>query len=371
MSLINQMLKDLDARRSGVTGSLQYGQQIRVVAQRNAIHPAWWVALVLMVIIAGVLAWLVLRPSPVVHNAGIQPPLKPQAVSNPVPVSSSPRKTVEAAPMPLAATPAGGQGGFTHPTTAERHDGAQEKSAPSVKPESARIAREASVVPAPAVSKAVPAEIQTAKASDTAASAAIDKQVKELSPQQRAENAYRQAISTLQQGKAAEAISGLEQALRLDPKHVAVRQTLIGVLLDSKRPEEALRHAQEGYRLDPAQVGMAMIFARLQLEKGELRGAIETLEHTLPYATDRSDYQAFLAALLQRNDQYKEAAEHYLIALQKAPQNGVWWMGLGISLRAEHRTAEAQEAFKRAKASNTLSAELLAFVDAQLNQLQH
>ncbi|HEX7635885.1 MAG TPA: tetratricopeptide repeat protein [Noviherbaspirillum sp.] len=370
MSLINQMLKELDARRADTIGSPQYGQQVRAVARRNTIHPAWWVALALATIIAGVLTWLVLRPLPVVRNALTQLPLKPQIVSNPTPVSSPLRKTAEAAPMPPAMTPAGRQSGFTHPAPTAKHDETQEKSVPSVKPAPVRIARETPAIPAPPVSKVGPTEIPVVKAPDTAASVSINKQVKELSAQQRAENAYRQAISVLQQGKAAEAISGLEQALRLDPKHVAARQTLIGILLDSKRSEEALRHAQEGYRLDPAQVGMAMILARLQLEKGELRGAIETLEHTLPYAADHADYQAFLAGLLQRNDQHKEATEHYLLALQKAPQNGVWWMGMGISLCAEHRIAEAQEAFKRAKASNTLSVELLAFVEAQLNQLQ-
>lgn len=374
MSLINQMLKDLDARRSDAAGSFQYGRQIRVVAQHRATHPAWWVALALVVILAGVLAWLVLWPSAVVRIAVNPPPLKPQAASNPPPISSHPKK-VEAAPILPASIAADGQGGLAHPTSAEGLDVTQKKPALNIKSEPARTAKESSAKSASAVGKAVPAEkspggISTVKAPSTLAPVAIDKQVKELSTQQRAENAYRQAILVLQQGKAAEAISGLEQALQLDPKHAAARLALIGVLLDSKRSEEALKHAQEGCRLDPAQAGLAMIFARLQLEKGELRGAIETLERTLPYAVDRADYQAFLAALLQRNEQHKEAAEHYLQALQKDPQNGVWWMGLGLSLRAEHRIAEAQEAFKRAKASNTLSAELLAFVNAQLNQLQ-
>lgn len=199
----------------------------------------------------------------------------------------------------------------------------------------------------------------------------LHKQVKELTSRQHAENEYRKAVQNLQQGRSAEAMNGLEQALQLDAHHAGARQALIGLLLDGRRPDRAMAIAREGLDPDLAQPGLAMILARLQLEKGELDAAIETLGRTLPHASDRADYQAFLAALLQRDEKHGQAAEHYLLALQRAPQNGVWWMGLGISLQAENRKAEAQEAFKRAKASNTLSADLLAFVDARLRQLAH
>jgi MSHA biogenesis protein MshN len=199
---------------------------------------------------------------------------------------------------------------------------------------------------------------------------AVTKQMKELTPQQRAENEYRKATILLQHGKSAEAIDGLEQALQFDPQHAAARQMLVGALLDAARQDDAIRRAREGLAIDPAQPGLAMILARLQLDKGELKPALATLERTLPHAAERADYQSFLAALLQRDGRHKDAAEHFLLALQKTPQNGVWWMGLGISLQAEHRLPEAQEAFTRAKASNTLSPELLAFVESKLKQLQ-
>ena len=149
--------------------------------------------------------------------------------------------------------------------------------------------------------------------------ALINKQVKDLSPQQRAENDYRKAATLIQQGRAAEAIGVLEQALQLDPRHAAARQTLVGILLENQRQGEAVRKLREGLNLDPNQPGLAMILARQLVEQGELQSAVDALRSTLPYALERADYQAFLAALLQRQANHKEAIEHYLAALRKSP----------------------------------------------------
>ena len=96
---------------------------------------------------------------------------------------------------------------------------------------------------------------------------------------------------------------------------------------------------------------------------------IETLTRTLPYAGANPDYHAFLAGALQRQQRHREAAAEYLAALRSAPANGVWWMGMGISLQAEKRNSEALEAFQKAQASGVLSAELQAFVERQIRQL--
>jgi MSHA biogenesis protein MshN len=89
----------------------------------------------------------------------------------------------------------------------------------------------------------------------------------------------------------------------------------------------------------------------------------------LPYAGANPDYHAFLAGALEREQRHREAAEQYQAALRLAPGNGVWWMGLGMSLQADKRNAEALEAFQRARTSGMLSAELQAFVERRLQQM--
>ena len=184
---------------------------------------------------------------------------------------------------------------------------------------------------------------------------------------QRADNGYRRALASLQDGRVAEAIAGLQAALRANPKHDAARQTLVGLLIENRRNDEAVAELQQALALDARQPALAMLLARLQIERGG--SGIETLLRTLPYAAGNGEYHGFLAGALQRQGRHREAAEQYQAALRSAPNNAVWWMGLGISLQAEKRNAEAAEAFRRAKAAGTLSPELQGFVERRLQQV--
>jgi MSHA biogenesis protein MshN len=216
-----------------------------------------------------------------------------------------------------------------------------------------------------AVKRAKPAAEREQKAGARAKAGAA--QGREEAVPQRAEGEYRRALASLQDGRMLDAVAALEQALRLDPAHDAARQTLVGLLIEAKRTDEAIRHLQAGLALDARQPALAMLLARLQIERGG--SGIDTLIRTLPYAGTNADYHAFLAGALQREQRHREAAEQYQAALRAAPGNGVWWMGLGMSLQAEKRNGEALEAFQRARASGSLSAELLAFVERRLQQL--
>ena len=93
------------------------------------------------------------------------------------------------------------------------------------------------------------------------------------------------------------------------------------------------------------------------------------MQKSLPYAEKLPDYQAFVAALLQRQNRHKEAITYFQYALQLNPKSGVWLMGLGISLRTEQRADEARDAFNRALESRNLNTELQLFVKQQLKEL--
>lgn len=193
--------------------------------------------------------------------------------------------------------------------------------------------------------------------------------LKQVSPQQLADDEFNQAILLVQQGRKSEAQGRLDSALRLNPQHSQARQALVGLLLEDKRTDEAERVLRDWLHDQPGQVGVAMALARVQIERGAAAQAQETLEKVAAYAGERADYHAFVAAVLQRGNRHAEAVMHYEIALRQQPDTGVWLMGLGISLQALKRNEEAREAYKRAIASHGLSKELQDYVERRMKEL--
>lgn len=194
----------------------------------------------------------------------------------------------------------------------------------------------------------------------------IDKKVRQLTPRQRADTEYSKGAVALHRGQAGDARAAFEAALQIDPMHHGSRQALVGMLLDERQPAVAMRVLQEGLQLAPAQHGFAMTLARLQMENGELDAGVQTLARSLESPGVSPDYLAFYAGLLQRQQKHAEAALQFQRALQRRGNVGLWLLGLGVSLEALGRGPDALEAYQRAKASGNLSAELQAFADQKL-----
>lgn len=197
-------------------------------------------------------------------------------------------------------------------------------------------------------------------------SAGIDKRVRDQTPRQRAEAEYSRGALALQQGRLAEARSGFEAALQIDPAYHAARQALAGVLLDARQSAEAMLILQEGLQLAPAQFGFAMMTARLHVERGELDAAVQTLARSAEYAGNSADYAGFYAGLLQRQKKHADAVAMFDRALRLRPNAGIWLLGMGVSLEALGRDAEALEAFRRARATGNLTPELQSYADQRV-----
>lgn len=346
MSLINKMLQDLDARGGKGQGPVTAAPELKPVLAAEGGGRIWLLAGggVLVLTAAGWFGWRQWQQhaaAPAAPVAGV-PVL---AVASPPPVAVLAAQVAPAAETPV---PAGGESAT--PTAA----------APAI----------AAAAAAQPVAGRPPRGAATASAEPRRGKARQELEpsvVQELSPGKMAEGHYRRALVLLQEGRLSDALAGLERAVEIEPRHEAARQTLISLLLENQRGDDALRHLRTALQLDARQPALAMVLARLQIEKaGKAGSALETLTRSEPYALNNAEFQGMLAAVLQREQRHAEAADHYRSALRLAPQNGVWWIGLGISLQADKHLPEAREAFSRASATPGLTPELQAFLERKL-----
>ncbi len=188
---------------------------------------------------------------------------------------------------------------------------------------------------------------------------------KTVSPQQRSDNYYRQALTLLQQSRDDEAKQALQQALEGHASNHPARQLLAELLADTGRNAEAEALLREGLSLAPGNIGFGMTLAQMQAV-GDLAAAVATLKQGLKAAGDDAAYHAMLAALLLKQGQHAEAIPHYITALRSNPMMSNWLIGAGISMQAENKWDDADAAFQRALDIGELSDEVAQFVSEQL-----
>jgi MSHA biogenesis protein MshN len=374
MSLINQMLKDLEQRNASAERLNPLTGEVRSVQVESRGTSSVQLALIAAVLVLGAAgAWWKFAPrSSTGPVTTMIPPVAKTPVPAPVPAPSRQPGAEPPAPVTVEPLPS------SDPIAASRLPGLEKQllTAPADRPSekkasvatepSASIAAAPVEMPQPAVAEKKSRETRVVRPLQATAGTSL----KSVSVSQQSENLYKQAVSMLQQGRVAEARGALEQSLQENPSNHNARQLLVGLLVESKRAGEALSLLLDGVRIAPEQTGFVMALARLQVEAGDQKTALHTLEQGAKYASDDADFNGFYAALLQRDERHEEAVAHYLAALHQDPANASWLVGAGISLQAQGKYSDAREAFERARQTGQLSQDLSDFVEQRLKQLK-
>jgi MSHA biogenesis protein MshN len=363
MSLINQMLRDLDARHASDAASMP--QQVRAPGGGSSGQriSRWLVAALLLLILGvvvtlGVGAWLPSTPKENAMASAAIPASSAEAeliaalpslseVQQPRPLGLRLDQTLSlsmASPLQPTASvtqkKALGEPPVPRQTT-EKPAEAKREINPEVKPEVNPEINE--------IRQAAPAKIEKIDRADP------------LSERLRA------AMQLYKQGRTSEAITRLQQALREAPQQSALRQALLGIYIEQRRLDDALVLLQEGLKLQPERADWAMAAARIQVERGRITDAWEMLQQHQTSAEKNADYQGFAAVLLQHLKKPHEAAQYYQAALRLKPQEARWWYALGSVLEADGQAAEAREAYQRAQIIGGLPASMAQALESKLN----
>lgn len=354
MSLLNQMLNDLEQRRAEAGGAPTMHREIRplpAVRQVSVLPRVALGSVVLGVLVAGVYWGLNraadLPPAPTPSSAPAVTPAQVSDVALPVltvalppaaPVASQETEGRAAVPAPVAAAvPAAGAATLRL---------------------SEQLSMPLAAAPVAAGVAAVPP--------DASVGGVIEKRALEPNSREQAERLYRVAVNQLSQGREPEGVATLRAALREDPEHQAARQTLIKIHLDRRAYAAAESELDDGVQRLPKQISWVLLLARLRVDRGDVAGALGTLERHEGDAVRSAEYQAAMAAILQRLNRLPEAEMRFERATQIDPGSGRWWLGLGMAREAQGKSAEARDAFRSALSGAGLSTELRAYADARL-----
>lgn len=384
MSLINKMLRDLDARRGGEGERAALSAAVTPLAARrepSRLLPFLAIGGLAIATVLGGVAWYGTQ----VGNQEIPRAL---AVAAAPPAPKTPAAPMPPAPAPSPATP-GSQISVpgVAPVPVDPLGGTPSASVASVAVTSLRLddallaapppiaepsRKEEAVVPKAAertgthTVSSKTAGTTTAKSPPARPEAQIEKQLRLPSATERAETEYRRGLLIQRQGNPEEAAGIYRAALADYPEHAAARQSLAGLLIEAKRFDEAEDLLRKGTELAPVRLASTLALARLKVERNQVPAALELLQKNAASGERSAEYQGFSGALLNRAGRATEAVEHYQAATRLAPGEGRWWAGLGIALDAAGRATEARDAYQRARTLPGLPADLARHIEQRL-----
>lgn len=356
MSLINDMLKNLDRRqqRQDIAADLQPVQHTR---QKSRITPAVVIAAALL---AGLVAFAIERmwprgaPGPEVTVAEAPAPEPDDRTSEPV-IEVRAETESEPEPPPEAEPVAKSEPVAKPKPKPEPVPKSKPVAKPEPTPESEAAADFAKPEPKPQPEAAKPVPVQ--------------RSLRPTTPRDRADKAYATAVRHLSAGRRAQAEDALTEALGHYGAHHEARGALVNLLLGAGRTREAELMLQEGLRISPKHAPFADQYARILMRRDDLAAALGVLNGAAPAIESDPDYHALIAYLYQQAENHDTAADLYRELVAIRPGQGQWWLGLGMSLDALQHTGQALDAYRRARNDSRLGSEVLRFINTRIRLL--
>ena len=360
MSLVNKMLRDLDARRVGDGERAALPTAVTPLAARQEFArtgPLLWIgALAVLVAVAGA-AWFGAQ-------VGSGEPAAARLAPAPPPSAPGPALAAPESKVVVPSAPATTDGGASSLRMADQlsvvpsmPDIPATKVAPAAqKPVERPVISDAGVRPPTVAMPKVPPVLEPR----------IDKQVRLPSATERADLDYRRGILAQRQGDTDGAANGYRAALDTYPEHAAARQSLVALLIEAKHFDDAEDILRKGTELAPVRLASALAWARLKVERNHAPAALEILQKHAAAGERSAEYQGFTGALLNRVGRAADAVEHYQAATRLAPAEGRWWAGLGIALEAAGKVQESREAYLKARSLPGLPADLAQHIEQRL-----
>lgn len=177
---------------------------------------------------------------------------------------------------------------------------------------------------------------------------------------------YQEALGLVEAGQHDKAIQGLTVLVDKHPEYNLARETLVTLLVQQGNQGSAEKILSTGLQLQPYYPPFIEMKAHFLVDEGKIEQALNLLKKAPPALAMHPEYYAFIAALYQRLGQFSSAESLYQQLTALHPEKGVWWLGLAVTEEGLGKNAQAMEAYAKADRSPDLDPELRGYVGTRL-----
>ena len=187
---------------------------------------------------------------------------------------------------------------------------------------------------------------------------------RQLSADELAEQKLTLAEKALAAKQVEQAEKLLEEVVIIRPNDSQTRQKLAALWFGRQAYQGAVNLLSQGIALNAKDSSLRQMKARIHLKQGQLAAALNTLK---PLAQLKDEqYQIMLANIAQQAQQNKVAVEAYKTLIAMKPDIGRWQLGLAVLYDKNSQFDLASMAYKKALIKNDLSASSENFVKQRI-----
>jgi len=180
---------------------------------------------------------------------------------------------------------------------------------------------------------------------------------------------FEQALSDLDAGNSRRASQSLQQVLILDPEHVEAREELAAYYFGRGFISDAMEVLEGGLALVPQANSLRLLQARILERIDQPEQALQAVQQADIRLPEDADLLILKGALATELEFYSQAADAYQQLVAWRPDQGRWWIGLAISRENLDDKEGALQAYRRALQDGGLNHSTREFVHDRMEAL--
>ncbi len=373
MSLINNMLKDLDQRRKGADSE---SARVRLTPaadfsrREKSIKPSYIIAGLSFVVVALGFAWIQIS-----NNDSARPEIQTQVPMSPLVAqaeeSASPAAVATQADVIVVSEPTAIVE-FAQNTTEAQEIEPQNILTQVVKNNEISQAQQVSEI-TPSVPRNAPAKPMTAEGLvlasgskprnnlDLTSGLGVDSSVKNdavVSEDEQDTLAVQEALGLIAENQLAKAYEILATHIANNRYAHQSRETYAKLLVSAGEYQQAYNLLDEGLSLTPNHPGFKKVKARIWIQNGQVLDAVQMLLSRAPPVAEDLEYHEILASAQLATKDFAGASISYSGLVGENQREGKFWYGYAAAQELLGNTEVARQAYSQAVKQSSLSASL-------------